>query len=96
MMDPYVRKTMQHDGKGNFHVQMKLPDVYGVFKFRVDYHHPGLSWIKYTERVPARPYKHNEYERFIFSAYPYYVSAFSTMVCFFMLGIVFLYNKDGK
>eukprot|EP00894_Picocystis_sp_ML_P002616 jgi/Pico_ML_1/53133/g3737.t1 len=85
MLDPYVRRTMQHNGKGDFYVQMKLPDVYGVFKFVVNYHHPGYSWIKYTERVPARPFRHNEYERFIYSAYPYY--------CILECG--FVYQQSG-
>lgn len=43
--------------------------------------------------VPVRPFKHDEYERFLLAAYPYYTSAVSTMVAFFALGLVFLYGK---
>lgn len=30
-------------------------------------------------QIPVRPYRHNEYERFITSAYPYYTASFSTV-----------------
>jgi len=43
--------------------------------------------------VPVRPFRHDEYERFITAAYPYYVSAASTMAAFFLLGIAVLYTK---
>jgi len=43
----------------------------------------------------VRPFKHDEYERFLLAAYPYYASALSTMVAFFGLGWVFLYS-GGK
>lgn len=44
-------------------------------------------------QVPVRPFKHNEYERFLLCAYPYYASAFSTMVAFFLMGFFYLYHK---
>lgn len=40
-----------------------------------------------------RPYRHDEYERFILAAYPYYASAASTMAAFLVLGLAFLYGK---
>jgi oligosaccharyltransferase complex subunit beta len=43
--------------------------------------------------VPVRPFKHNEYERFLVAAYPYYASGFSTMAAFFVFGFFFLYHK---
>uniref|UniRef100_A0A2P2K1M0 Dolichyl-diphosphooligosaccharideprotein glycosyltransferase 48 kDa subunit n=1 Tax=Rhizophora mucronata TaxID=61149 RepID=A0A2P2K1M0_RHIMU len=44
-------------------------------------------------QIPVRPYRHNEYERFIPAAYPYYGAAFSTMAGFFIFTVVHLYNK---
>lgn len=125
-----------------------MPDVYGVFKYVVDYSHRGYSYIKLTHQVrdlriesvpelyacayvaalrarlprrrktraraapklstpltlpslplhphpqvPVRPFKHNEYERFLVCAYPYYASALSMMAGFFVLGFYFLYTK---
>lgn len=44
-------------------------------------------------QMPVRPFKHNEYERFLVCAYPYYASALSGMLAFFALGWFFLYHK---
>ncbi|EFJ53013.1 hypothetical protein VOLCADRAFT_72245 [Volvox carteri f. nagariensis] len=93
MLNPYIRQPLQHDGKGTFSLRFKVPDVYGVFKYFVDYSHRGYSYIKLTHQVPVRPFKHNEYERFLTCAYPYYASAISVMLAFFGLGFFFLYNK---
>lgn len=43
-------------------------------------------------QVPVRPFRHNEYERFVPAAYPYYASAFSMLAGFILFGFVFLYN----
>jgi oligosaccharyltransferase complex subunit beta len=41
----------------------------------------------------VRPFKHDEYERFIVQAYPYYASVASMMAGFLALGALFLYTK---
>ena len=93
MLDPYIRQPMTHDGNGRFSLKFRVPDVYGVFKYVIDYKHLGYSYINLQQVVPVRPFKHDEYERFLLPAYPYYVSVLSTMVAFFMLGFVYLYSK---
>lgn len=93
MLDAYVRKTMSHDGKGRFSVTFEAPDQYGVFQFRVMYQRRGYSTVHLTNKVALRPYKHDEYERFIVAAYPYYASGFSMMVGIFLMSILFLYTK---
>ena len=40
-----------------------------------------------------RPFRHDEFERFLSPAYPYYAGAFSVMAAFFLLGLTFLYSK---
>ena len=40
-----------------------------------------------------RPFKHDEYERFIVAAYPYYASIFSAMAGFFLFSLAILYSK---
>ena len=91
MLDPYVRKTMSHDGQGHFTVTFQSPDSYGIFKFRVLYRRIGYSVIDLATQVSLRPFKHNEYERFISAAFPYYASAFSMMVGTFVFTFLFLY-----
>ena len=96
MMDPYVRKTMVADpATGKFVASFIAPDDYGVFKFRVLYRRVGYSVLHAETHVSIRPFKHNEYERFIDTAYPYYGSAFSVMTGFFVFSILFLFS-DGR
>jgi len=93
MLDPYVRKTMVADAKtGKFVAAFTAPDDYGVYKFRVLYRRVGLSILHAETTVSIRPFKHNEYDRFIPSAHPYYTSAFSVMTGFFVFALFFLFS----
>lgn len=94
MLDAYVRKTMTANDDGKFSCLFTAPDSYGVFKFRVLYRRMGYSVLHAETQVSIRPFKHNEYERFIFSAYPYYTSAFSATVALFVFSIFFLFSSD--
>lgn len=93
MLDPHLRKTFKKDKEGKFVADVTAPDVYGVFKFVVDYKCLGYSYIHLEEQVPIRPFRHDEYERFITAAYPYYASILSTMAAFFVFGFALLYTK---
>ena len=92
-IDPFIRLTMENK-KGKFTANFKIPDIYGVFQFKVDYVRKGLTRLYSTTQFSVRPLRHNQYERFIVSAYPYYASAFSMMVGVFLFSIVFLHYKD--
>ncbi|RYH30062.1 hypothetical protein EON65_06470 [archaeon] len=95
MLDPYVRTTMQADkNTGNFVATFLAPDNYGVFKFRVLYRRVGYSVLHTETEVSIRPFKHNEYERFILSAYPYYASALSATVGFLLFSVLYLFASD--
>jgi hypothetical protein len=76
MLDPYLRLNMTHEGGGRYGVTFKAPDVYGIYHFRVQYRRPGRTVLYLHDQVSLRPFRHNEYERFILQAYPYYASAF--------------------
>lgn len=94
MLDPYVRKNMSADEHGKFQAIFTAPDSYGIFKFRVLYRRPGFSVLHAETKVSLRPFKHDEYERFIFSAYPYYTSAISATIAFFVFSVFFLFSSD--
>jgi len=94
MIDPYIRTTLKHDSKGNFAAKFQVPDVYGVFKFVLHYQKLGYTFLDLTQQVSVHPFRHNEFERFIDVAFPYYASAFSMMAALFVFGFVFLYQKD--
>ncbi|XP_074275257.1 dolichyl-diphosphooligosaccharide--protein glycosyltransferase 48 kDa subunit [Silene latifolia] len=93
MMSPYVLKTLSNNKKGLYHTSFKVPDVYGVFQFKIQYQSLGYTSLSLSKQIPVRPYKHNEYERFIPVAFPYYGASFSTMAGFFIFSILYLYHK---
>ncbi|MGH0120054.1 UNVERIFIED_CONTAM: hypothetical protein FKN15_064303 [Acipenser sinensis] len=81
---------------GKYSVQFKLPDVYGVFQFKVDYNRLGYTHLYSSTQVSVRPLQHTQYERFIPSAFPYYASVFSMMGGLFVFSIVFLHMKEKE
>lgn len=48
--------------------------MYGIYKFRLFYQRHGVSLINENTQVDIRPFKHNEFPRFILAAYPYYTA----------------------
>ena len=96
MLDPHVRQFLKHTGKGKYTLQFKLPDVYGVFTFRTVYARPGYTALVTETRMPVRPLRHDEYERFIDSAMPYYASAFSMAIALWFFSLAFLFHRDEK
>jgi len=103
MLDPYIRVNLtalpiakeHHARKYETHVQ--LPDVYGVFTLKVNYKRPGYTYIVDATTVAIRPFRHNEYPRFISAAYPYYTGAASMGIGFLLFCFVWIFNRDtGK
>ncbi|KAK3738104.1 hypothetical protein QZH41_013842 [Actinostola sp. cb2023] len=96
-IDPFVRTTLNRTREGLFTAQFKLPDIYGVFQFKVEYNRVGYTYLSSKTQVSVRPKQHTQYERFIPSAYPYYASAFSMMIGLFVFTMVFLHHREeGK
>lgn len=93
-IDPFVRTTLNQVTAGQYEAKFKIPDVYGVYQFKVDYNRVGLTHLYSTTQVSVRPLEHTQYERFIPSAYPYYVSAFSMMVGVWLFSVVFLHYRE--
>ncbi|KAM7404364.1 hypothetical protein PAMP_011716 [Pampus punctatissimus] len=94
-IDPFVRTYLKKNG-GKYSVQFKLPDVYGVFQFKVDYNRLGYTHLYSSTQVSVRPLQHTQYERFIPSAFPYYASVFSMMTGLFVFSVVFLHMKEKE
>jgi len=92
-IDPFVRHALVAKA-GVFSTTFTLPDVYGVFQFKVDYNRVGYTRLYSATQVSVRPLEHTQYERFILSAYPYYASSFSMMVGVCALSLVFLHYKE--
>lgn len=97
-IDPFVRITLKFE-KDRYVGRFRIPDVYGVYQFKVDYKRLGYTYLYSTTLVSVRPLEHTQYERFISSAYPYYFSAFSMMFGVYIFSFVFLYfagDKEGQ
>jgi len=96
-IDPFVRVTMENKGKkGEMVANFKVPDTYGVYQFKVNYHRIGLTRLFTTTQISVIPLRHNQYERFIGSAYPYYASSFSMMLGVCVFSFVFLHFKEEE
>ncbi|PFX29933.1 dolichyl-diphosphooligosaccharide--protein glycosyltransferase 48 kDa subunit-like [Stylophora pistillata] len=93
-IDPFVRTTLNKSNDGLFVAKFKLPDVYGVFQFKVEYSRVGYTYLHSKTQVSVRPREHTQYERFIPSAYPYYASSFSMILGLFIFSLVFLHHRD--
>lgn len=94
-LDPFVRTTLTGTN-GNFNVKFKIPDVYGIFKFVVDYNRVGYTHLFSSTQVSVRPLEHTQYDRFIPAAFPYYASAFSMMIAVFFFTFIQLYHADEQ
>ncbi|CAH1990192.1 unnamed protein product [Acanthoscelides obtectus] len=95
-IDPFVRTTMKRKPSGEYEARFKIPDVYGVYQFKVEYDRVGYTRLYNSTLVSVRPLQHTQYERFIVSAYPYYTGAFSMMFGMFVFSFVFLHMKDDE
>lgn len=93
-IDPFVRTNLKLIGGGKYQAKFEIPDVYGVYQFKVDYDRIGYTQLYSATQISVKPLQHTQYERFIPSAYPYYVSAFSMMLGLFIFSFVFLHFKD--
>lgn len=91
-IDPFVRTALKRQGN-KYVAEVKLPDIWGVFQFKVDYRRLGYSHLFSTTQIAVRPLEHTQYERFIPVAYPYYLSAFSMMFGVFVFSMIFLYGS---
>ncbi|CAF1307758.1 unnamed protein product [Rotaria magnacalcarata] len=92
-IDPFVRTALTNKG-GQLEARFRVPDTYGIFKFVIDYNRVGYSHLYSATQVSVHPLLHTEYERFITSAYPYYISTFSMMAGAFLLSFLVLYHRD--
>jgi len=95
-IDPFVRITLANKGDGKMVGKFKVPDTYGVYQFKVNYHRVGYTRVYTTNQISVVPLRHNQYERFISSAYPYYASAFSMMAGVCIFSFVFLHFKEEE
>ncbi|KAK8826370.1 hypothetical protein WA538_001508 [Blastocystis sp. DL] len=99
MLDPYVRKNLTFVADQpdvDYSTVIKVPDVYGIYKFRLFYQRQGLSLINENTQVSIRPFKHDEFPRFILAAYPYYTATMIVMIAFAAYVFTFLFVGEKE
>jgi oligosaccharyltransferase complex subunit beta len=92
MLDPWVRTTLVKGQGNNYHAEFYAPLKEGIYQYKIIYKKPGFNFIKEAERVTIRPYKHDEFERFLFVAYPYFFGTFGTIIATFIFIVLYLYS----
>jgi oligosaccharyltransferase complex subunit beta len=96
MLDPHVRLFLapaNATSSPTLAATLKAPDVYGVFKFVVRHARPGLSFVDREAVAPLRPFAHDEFDRFLPAALPYYTAAGAVSVAFFGACLAALYSE---
>jgi len=93
MLDPYVRIKLNPDTKGRYSAKFTIPDVYGVYSFKLDYKKIGYSNINVKNVKSVRPFRHDAYPRFLSMAYPYYYSSISMAAGVVLLTVFLILTK---
>jgi len=97
MLDPYIRTFLDVPTTGStFSKVFKTPDRYGIFKFKVFYKRRGYNQVHVEHLAPLRNYKHNDYDRFLWVAYPYYSVCIITPICVVIVAFLFLYHRESS
>jgi oligosaccharyltransferase complex subunit beta len=77
MLDPYLRVPLlaQPDQPNSLSATFRAPDQHGVFTFSFDYRRAGYSSISHKTTVSIAPPRHDQFDRFITGAGPFYLGA---------------------
>eukprot|EP00397_Hematodinium_sp_SG-2012_P010461 GEMP01010576.1.p1 GENE.GEMP01010576.1~~GEMP01010576.1.p1 ORF type:complete len:465 (+),score=106.13 GEMP01010576.1:76-1470(+) len=95
MLDPYVRIFLDPPTDGaTFSKTFQAPDRYGIFKFRIIYHRRGYNHVHVEHLAPLRNFKHNDYDRFLWVASPYYAVCLMTPFSLLIVSFLFLYHRE--
>ncbi|KAH9467171.1 hypothetical protein MJO28_000233 [Puccinia striiformis f. sp. tritici] len=102
MLDPHLRVKLNgtKSNKGtqtSYTTIFRAPDRHGVFTFKLDYRRrTGYTHLQNSIQVPVTPLDHDQYERFILAAYPYYSGTLSVLACFLLFSFVWLTHFPGS
>lgn len=97
MLDPYVRIFLDPPTTGStFTKTFKTPDRYGIFKWKLVYIRRGYNQIHVEHLAPLRNFKHNDYDRFLWVASPYYSVCLITPFSVLLVSFLFLYHREKK
>lgn len=94
MLDPHVRiplvRTQSLNNRQRYEASFVAPDRHGVFTLRVDHRRPGWANLETATVVSVTPLYHDEYERFILGAFPYYGGALSVSAGLLVFAVLWI------
>lgn len=96
LMEPIVRVAMQHVGGGRYAAEFVAPGRPGVYKLRVHYRRPGYTLLHWSTQVTLRPFNHDEFDRFLPGAAPFYAAVWVTLVGCLVFGVAFVTASISK
>lgn len=100
MLEPYYSVPLEQDTNqvGTYFYNFRVPQRLGVFRFVVDYKHHGMTYLDEEVEVSVIQWRHDDFERFLPRAFPFYLTAFVLMAGFFVLimSILFSDNQEKK
>ena len=96
MLDPYIRKTVTHKSdsatSSQYETQLTLPDRYGYFTLRIAYKRYGYTYVEHKELIVIRHLAHDEYDRFIPKAGPYYATYIGLTASLVIVSFLWLFK----
>lgn len=96
MLDPWViMKLSNHRGTATYSAEFVTPTKAGIYQYKFIYEKPGYNFISLSDRVTVRPKKHDEFDRFLVTALPYYSGTFATIIGSIVFIIFYLYTKES-
>jgi oligosaccharyltransferase complex subunit beta len=72
---------------------LQLPPTPAIYTLRFRLRRPGWSVLDVEDKILLRPFRHDEYERFLAVAMPYYVSWMSLLGATFICLIPMLLSR---
>ena len=82
MLDPHLRQAIspaEHDSTA-ISATFAAPDRHGVFTLSFDYRRTGYSFVSHQTLVSVTPPRHDQFDRFITGAGPFYLGALSVTI----------------
>ena len=97
MMNIQLRKSFDSASDGCLLASnIQLPPKPAVYTLRISHNRPGWSQLNFEERILVRPFRHNEFPRFLSIAVPYYVSWLGILVASYFILLPSLFKPLSK
>ena len=87
MMNIQLRKSFDSiDSDGCLNSKnIQLPGKPAIYTLQINYNRPGWSQLNHNEKLLVRPYRHDEFPRFLKVAIPYYASWLSILIASYLI-----------